>query len=155
MSRHLWKATVAAKQMPVFSLHRVMDEDANVTIWLKGAVQMSGGDSVAVHCPSCCAPLLPGGATPGRLCQSCPGGHARTRLWSSMLWGTALQLFPQGINPGPTWCDICLAHKARMSKTKTQVLGRRDGGREAERTLFCKRFTQRGLGSKTLWRYKQ
>jgi len=47
MSRHSWKTSVAAKQMPVFSLCRVTDEDANITIWLKGAVQISGGGSLA------------------------------------------------------------------------------------------------------------
>lgn len=52
MSRHSWKTSVAAKQMLTFSLHQMMDEDANVTIWLKGAVQMSGGDLLAACCPS-------------------------------------------------------------------------------------------------------
>lgn len=72
MSRHSWKTSVAAKQMPVFSLYRVMDEDANVTIWLKGAVQMSGGGSLAACYPSCCAPPLLGRGHPGQCVLELP-----------------------------------------------------------------------------------
>lgn len=35
MSRHSWNASVAVKQITIFSLYQMIDVDANVTICLK------------------------------------------------------------------------------------------------------------------------
>lgn len=45
-----------------------MDEDANVTIWLKGAVQMSGGGLLAAYCLSLLHTTAPGEGPPQAIC---------------------------------------------------------------------------------------
>lgn len=107
MSRHSWKTSVAAKQMPVFSLYQVMDEDANVTIWLKGAVQMSGGGSLAARCPSCCTPPLPGRGYPGQFVLELPRGACQDQAVVPYVWGIPFSSFFTGLMLAPP--DVVLA----------------------------------------------
>lgn len=156
MSRHSWKTSVAAKQMPVFSLYRVMDEDANVTIWLKGAVQMSGGGSLAARCLSCCTLWLPGRGHPR---------HFVLELLRRACQDQALVMYVVGYIPAAlssldeSWLHLMWSLPCPQSMHKQEKkhnsLEEEMGG-ERQRGPFSISPSHSGdLGSKAHWQYKQ